>query len=118
MSDKDISKLVFRRFGKKYDEALESFDNTIEENPGDPVPYYFKGVTLLKNLEKVRGISVVLRKEEKIEELSLKAHSSFIQALKNGFNSKLCLNCGYKTSKSELAFCMYCGKKLASYLFY
>jgi tetratricopeptide (TPR) repeat protein len=99
------------------DKAHQNLDKAIIESPGDPVPHYFKGVTLLKNIEKVRGSSVVLRKEKKIDDLSLKAHSSFMQALKNGLNSKLCLNCGYKTSNPELTFCMYCGNKLAVYLF-
>jgi len=98
----------------KIDEALEGFDMAIEESSGDPVSYYFKGVTLLKNIEKVRGSSMVFRKEERIKELSMKAHSSFMKALKNGLNSKLCLECGYRTRNPELGFCMYCGKKLAS----
>ena len=98
----------------KIDEALEGFDKAIDENPGDPVPHYFKGVTLLKNIEKVRGSSMVFRKEERIKEISMMAHSSFLRALKNGFNSKLCPECGYKTQNPELGFCMYCGKKLLS----
>ena len=97
------------------DEALEDFDNAIEESPGDSIPHYFKGVTLLKNIEKIKHSSMVFRKEEKIKELSLKAHSSFMQSLKNGLSSKLCLECGYKTSNPELGFCTYCGKKLASF---
>ena len=96
----------------KIDEALEGFDKAIEENSGDPVPYYFKGVTLLKNIEKIKGSSMVFNKEDRIKELSLRAHSSFLRALKNGFNSKLCPECGYKTRNPELGFCMYCGKKL------
>jgi len=96
----------------KLNEAHESFDMAIIESPRDPVPHYFKGITLLKNIEKIKR-SMSFRKEEKSEELSLKAHSSFMQALKNGFSSKLCLNCGYKTRNPELGFCMYCGKKLA-----
>jgi len=103
-----------RLIRNEIDEALEGFDNAIEESPGDPVPYYFKGVTLLKIIEKVRGSNMVFRKEEKIKELSFKAHSSFMQALKNGLGSKLCFNCGYKTRNLELDFCMYCGKKLDS----
>jgi tetratricopeptide (TPR) repeat protein len=97
------------------DEALEGFDKAIKESPGDPVPHYFKGVTLLKNIEKIKRSSMVFRKDEKIRDLSLKAHSSFMQALKNGLSSKLCLECGYKTSDPELGFCMYCGKKLANF---
>jgi tetratricopeptide (TPR) repeat protein len=99
----------------KVDDALESFGKAIEENPGDPVPHYFTGITLLKTIEEVRGRGIVFNKEERIKELSMKAHSSFMQALKSGLSSKLCLECGYKTSNPELGFCMYCGKKLASF---
>ncbi len=98
----------------KINEALEGFDKAIEENPGDPVSYYFKGVALLKNVEEVKKSSMIFRKEERIKELSLKSHSSFMQALEKGLSSKLCPECGYKTRNLELGFCMYCGKKLLS----
>lgn len=98
----------------KINEALDGFDHAIEENPRDPILYYFKAVTLLKNIENVSGSNMIFRKDEKIKELSLNAHSNFMQALKNGLGSKLCLNCGYTTRNPELGFCMYCGTKLAS----
>jgi tetratricopeptide (TPR) repeat protein len=96
------------------DKALEGFDKAIDATPSDPDPYYFTGVTLLKDIEKVRKKSMAFRKSERMKELSMKAHSYFSQALKKGLQSSLCPDCGYKTQNPELAFCMYCGKKLAS----
>jgi tetratricopeptide (TPR) repeat protein len=96
------------------DDALDAYDRAIDETPGDPEPYYFTGVALLKKIAQVQTSRLVFKKPAHITELSLKAHASFMQALTQGFNARLCLTCGYKTSHPDVGFCMYCGTTLAS----
>ena len=99
---------------QRFTEDDTSLHKAIEETPNNPHNFYFRGVALLKKMEKVREKDLVIRKSERVKELWEKAYSSFTEALKLGLNSSLCQECGYKTNKPELSFCTYCGKKLRS----
>ena len=93
---------------KDFDKALREFNRAVKEDPENPDAYYFNGIALLK---KMKIIGRPMSRIEKVKELFEMAHSNFEQALKKGFEWKICPECGYRTS-SMMNFCMRCGEKL------
>jgi tetratricopeptide (TPR) repeat protein len=90
-----------------FDKAIREFDEAIKEDPKNPNTYYFNGVTLLKKMKKFKP----MRRMRKVEELSEMARMNFEQAMKKGFEWRVCPECGYRTP-SKTNFCMRCGEKL------
>ncbi len=96
---------------KDYTKALKEFDIALEENPERPDAYYFRGVVLAKMIEFIEKKGSTSGRAGKMRELFDEACSNFEQALKRGFEWRVCPGCGYRTS-STMNFCMRCGKKL------
>ena len=111
-SPKNCNYIGFAQLLKKdFDKSIKELDKAIKDSPENPNAYYFIGVALIKKMKMIEKKGTILRRTEKIKELSQGAYSNFEQALKRGFKWRICPECGYRTS-STVNFCMRCGKKL------
>ena len=91
------------------DRAIGEFKAAIEGDPGDPYPYYFTGVSLLKKTGRERKL--LFGRTEGVEELSGNARSMFELALSRGLKGGVCPSCGHR-EYSVANFCLRCGKEL------
>ena len=109
--DKNFSKDSYyigfiRLLRKEYDEALKHFEKALGKGEENPSLYYLQGVALMKR-NRERGASQLIDATS-IEREEIQA---FSEALRKGYEGKICSGCGYRTS-SRVNFCSLCGEKL------